>query len=330
MEGLNIYSEADILALTRLREGEIKLGQKVRFIESLEDLRAFPAKFVLLGIPEDIGVRANQGIAGTATAWEPALKALLNIQSTPFLDGEDLLILGYFEFAEPADYHGSLAETGTIPLQQKVSEIDDMVFPLIQKITGAGKIPIIIGGGHNNAYPIIKGCSLGLNTAIDTVNIDAHADLRPANGRHSGNGFSYALKDGYLNHYGIFGLQQNYNNKAILDTIHSNEHIHAVFFDDLLKSGRPVLSAWKGLLQKFDGITGLELDLDGIANVLSSASGPSGFSLNEIRTLMLAAHKKFAYLHICEGAVSLTDGRQDQTTAKTIAYLISDFIKSQQ
>lgn len=330
MEGLKIYSEAGILALTKVREGETKLGQKVRVVESLEALLASAAKFVLLGIPEDIGVRANQGVGGAATAWEPALKALLNIQSTSFLYGEELLVLGHFEFADPADCHDPTVGTGTAQLQQKVSEIDDMVFPVIQKIVGAGKVPILIGGGHNNAYPIIKGCSMGLNTAIDVVNIDAHADLRPSNGRHSGNGFSYAIQDGFLNHYGIFGLQQNYNNEAILQTIHSSEYIDAVFFDDLLKSGEPVLSAWKGLLQKFDGVTGLELDLDSIANVLSSASGPSGFSLNEIRTLILAADKKFAYLHVCEGAVNLSDGRQDPTTAKTIAYLISDFIKSQQ
>nr|WP_233167177.1 arginase family protein [Pedobacter sp. ASV2] len=35
-----------------------------------------------------------------------------------------------------------------------------MVFPIIEKIVAAGKVPIVIGGGHNNAYPIIKGSSL--------------------------------------------------------------------------------------------------------------------------------------------------------------------------
>lgn len=322
MDGLNIYNSADLTALTNLREGEVKLGQKVQTVAALDEITSSSAQFVLVGIPEDIGVRANYGIAGAASIWEPTLKALLNIQSTPFFNGEELLILGHFAISEPT-------KTEVPYLQEKVAEIDALVYPVIQKIIAAGKTPIVIGGGHNNAYPIIKGVSLGLKAPIDVINIDAHADLRPATGRHSGNGFSYAIKDGYLIRYGIFGLHQNYNNNAILETIAANQHIYPVFFDDLLKSDQPIFSAWSKLVKKTGTTPGLELDLDCIENVLSSAMTPSGFSLNEIRKLILNPTKKFAYLHICEGAVALIDGSRCQTTPKTLTYLVSDFIKSQ-
>lgn len=322
MNGLKLYSPAALLALTNLREGEVKLGQRVQSLSTLDDIADSTAQFVLVGIPEDIGVRANYGIGGAASTWEPTLKALLNIQSTPFFNGNELLVLGHFTFTEPS------AE-GIQDLQQKVEEIDALVYPVIQKIITAGKTPIVIGGGHNNAYPIIKGASLALKTPIDVINIDAHADLRPTTGRHSGNGFSYALKNGFLTRYGIFGLHQNYNNNAILDTIAANQHIYPVFFDDLLKSDQPFFSAWTSLLKKTGTTTGLELDLDCIENVLSSAMTPSGFSLNEIRKLILTSSKKFSYLHLCEAAVALIDGRRCQTTPKTLTYLISDFIKSQ-
>lgn len=322
MEGLRIYGAAEIAAYTSKRSGEVKIGQKVQSISSLDEIPGSTARFVLLGIPEDIGVRANQGIAGTATAWKPALNALLNIQSTPFFSGEELLVLGDFQFSDTG-------EKNTDRLQQKVAEIDDIVYPVIQKIIESGKTPVVIGGGHNNAYPIIKGTSKASNGPIDVVNVDAHADLRPANGRHSGNAFSYAIEDGFLTRYGIFGLHENYNNNEILQTIKSNHHIYPVFFDELLKSDQPIVSVWHSLLKKAGPLTGLELDLDSIADVLSSAASPSGFSLNEIRKLILTSTKKFAYLHVCEGAVELSDGRKNQTTAKTIAYLVSDFIKSQ-
>lgn len=322
MEGLRIYGAAELRAHTSDRNGEVKIGQKTQFVSSLDEIAGSTARFVLLGIPEDIGVRANQGVAGTATVWEPSLKALLNIQSTPFFNGDELLVLGHFIFEDPE-------ENNTDQLQQKVAEIDDIVYPVIQKIIASGKTPIVIGGGHNNAYPIIKGTSLASNGPIDVINVDAHADLRPADGRHSGNAFSYAIKDGFLTRYGLFGLHENYNNNDILQTIASNHHIYPVFFDELLKSDQPILSAWNNLLKKAGPLTGMELDLDAIENVLSSAMSPSGFPLNEIRRLILTSTKKFAYLHICEGAVALTDGRKDQTTAKTIAYLISDFIKAQ-
>ncbi|MEQ7798263.1 formimidoylglutamase [Pedobacter sp. ASV1-7] len=322
MKALKIYTASDIASITNCREGEVKIGEKVQYIRSLDEIPHSNAPFVLIGIPEDIGVRANHGIAGAASAWKIALKALLNIQSTSFFTGEELLVLGHFEFPDP--------ETDTLDhLQQTVSEIDDTVFPVIQKIIEAGKTPIVIGGGHNNAYPIIKGTSLATKTSIDVINIDAHADLRPTNGRHSGNGFSYAIKDGFLSRYAIFGLHQNYNNNFILQAIRLNHHIYPVFFDDLLKSDQPILSSWNDLLKKTGLVTGMELDLDCIENVLSSAMTPSGFHLNEIRKIILTTSKKFAYLHICEGAVTLIDGRHDQSVAKTVAYLVSDFIKSQ-
>lgn len=322
MDGLKVYGATELSTATNSREGELKIGEKAQFVNNLDEIAKSSAQFVLMGIPEDIGVRANHGIAGTATAWIPALKALLNIQSTPFFTGEELLVLGHFDFLDPA-------VDGIDQLQQKVAEIDDAVFPVIQQVVAAGKIPVVIGGGHNNAYPIVKGTSLALEAPIDVINIDAHADLRPCNGRHSGNGFSYAIKDLFLSRYGIFGLHQNYNNNAILQTIASNQHIYPVFFDDLLKYDQPIISAWNMLLQKTGAFTGIELDLDCIAHVLSSAMTPSGFPLNEIRRLILNTTKKISYLHICEGATVLSDGRQCQTTAKTIAYLISDFIKSQ-
>ena len=69
---------------------------------------------------------------------------------------------------------------------------------LLKIIIKAKKIPIIVGGGHNNAYGIIKGSALALNKKINVLNIDAHADFRPLEGRHSGNGFSYAFHEGFI------------------------------------------------------------------------------------------------------------------------------------
>ncbi|RQO67901.1 arginase [Pedobacter sp. KBW06] len=322
MEGLKIYGKEDIMALTSLREGETKFGERVQVISALEQLKASTARFVLLGIPEDIGVRANQGIGGAATAWIPALKALLNTQSTSFLTGSELLVLGHFHFQEPA-------ESDIQALQGAVVQIDEQVYPVIREIIEAGKVPIVIGGGHNNAYPIIKGLSLALQKPIDVLNIDAHADLRPANGRHSGNGFSYAIKNGFLRKYAIFGLHQNYNNTGILEQISENPNIDALFFDDLLKNNQPLPEQLQPLLKNLANETGLEIDLDCIENLLSSAFTPSGFNINEIRRIILSMEKKLAYMHLCEGAVLLNDGRQSAGTAKAIAYLVTDFIKAQ-
>lgn len=321
MDSLKIYNHNDILPLINEREGEVKLGQNVQLISCLEDLSNCDAKFVLLGIPEDIGVRANLGVGGTKTAWLPALKALLNMQSNSFFNGTELLVLGYLEIEEPVDQR-------VLSLRNKVEEIDRLVYPIIAQIVAANKIPIIIGGGHNNALGILWGASSVLQGKINTINIDAHADLRKTEGRHSGNGFTYALENGYLNQYRIFGLQQNYVHADLPKHIESNPNIRAFYYEDLLKSNLSVIENWNGFIADIPEPCGLEVDLDSITNVLSSAVSPSGFSLSDIRAFILSSNKNFCYLHLCEGAIQLADGRSDLATAKTIAFLVGDFIKA--
>ncbi|MGM9476594.1 formimidoylglutamase [Pedobacter sp. GSP4] len=321
MDSLKIYSQHDINRLIIPRDGETKLGERVNVYESTEPvsvkgLAASRSKFVFLGIPEDIGVRANAGIAGAASAWRTSLVTFLNTQSNRFLTGEEILVLGHFEINEP--------EESTLKgLRAKVAEIDDLVYPVIEKIVAAGKIPVVIGGGHNNAYPMIKGTSLAYQKPIEVLNVDAHADLRELEGRHSGNGFSYALKENYLDAYNMYGLHQNYNNEAILSQIEQNPKLKAIFFDDILTG-----ADFEDLVDGIKSTAGLEIDLDCIQNVLSSAETPSGFTVNDIRKLILTSAKKFSYLHISEGATRMLDGRVNRLTAKLIAYLVSDFVKA--
>ncbi|MES1226435.1 MAG: arginase, partial [Bacteroidota bacterium] len=79
-----------------------------------------------------------------------------------------------------------------------------------------------------------------------------------------------------------------------------------------------------------DNYIGLELDLDCIEHVLSPASTPSGLSPLHARQYVTfaATDCKIAYLHICEGATQLQDGRKDESTGKLISYLVSDFVKA--
>ena len=78
-----------------------------------------------------------------------------------------------------------------------------------------------------------------------------------------------------------------------------------------------------------DTYAGIELDLNSIENTLSSGVSPSGISVLHARQYITFAAQdaKVAYLHICEGATQLTDGRRNESTGKLISYLVSDFIK---
>jgi len=214
---LQLYTRAILDTFISKRKGETKFGEKVKTldtkIELVEQLRESKASYVLLGIPEDIGILANRGKSGATTAWKAALTALLNIQDNKHNKAKRVLVLGHLDFSEQLEIARNLdatSETYYNDLSALVEVIDSEVAYLIFQITKAGKKPIIIGGGHNNAYGNIKGSALGHHEAINVVNFDAHTDFRALEGRHSGNGFSYAFKKDFLHKYFMFGLHENY------------------------------------------------------------------------------------------------------------------------
>jgi formiminoglutamase len=79
-----------------------------------------------------------------------------------------------------------------------------------------------------------------------------------------------------------------------------------------------------------DAHRGIELDLDCIERVLSSAATPCGISTVQARQYVHLCGQagKVAYLHLTEGATHLRSGKDDGYTAKLIAYLVMDFIKA--
>jgi len=346
MKHFKFYSKNDILSITKIRRFETKLGERILHLRSGDDwpeaLSQSSAKYVLLGIPEDIGVKANHGTGGADTSWLPFLNSFLNIQSNDFFTGENLLLLGHFDFGDIKyliENHAYNKEELINAYRHAVKLIDDEVEEIIKAIAHAKKIPIIVGGGHNNAYPIIKAVSKGLHKAdviplaqINCINMDAHADYRPTEGRHSGNGFRYAEEDGYLGKYAIIGLHQNYLAQSELMEIHENPFIHYCTYEDIFIHERQNLIQAVAHATGFteDTLTGIELDLDSIQHVLSSAHTPSGITALQARQFInfAATDVKVAYLHIAEGACQLTDGKKDEYTGKLISYLVSDFVKA--
>lgn len=346
MQSFRFYNKEDVLTLTRVRRFETKLGERVQLPYSRGQfekvLKESTARFALFGIPEDIGVKANEGVGGADTAWFPFLTAFLNIQSNDFLQGDEILLLGHFDFIHvesviEENAHGH--EEKLDAYRHAVHAIDEEVELLAKLITSYGKIPIVIGGGHNNAYPLIKGTAKGLHKAekiqlaqINCINLDAHTDYRPAEGRHSGNGFRYAEDDGYLQKYCVIGVHENYIPQNVWIDIVNNPFFDLITYEDIFVHEKrnfiQAVAHATGFTE--DTYTGIELDLDCIEHTLSSAVTPVGIGKLHARQYInfAATDSKAAYLHICEGATLLSDGRRSETTGKLISYLVSDFVKA--
>jgi len=342
MENIVRLTQENIRKITNLRQGEIKLGEHLALVpenSSISDfLQKTTAKFVLFGIPEDVGVKANFGKIGTASAYHNALSSLVNIQDNSLIRAEDLLALGYInteKYQEKAKNIDPKKPKELEQLYQIVNQIDREVSNLVSIIVKNGKIPIAIGGGHNNSYGLIKGTALGKGKAINTINFDAHTDFRDLEGRHSGNGFSYAYQQGFLDRYFIFGLHENYTSKNVFQRIKQTKaRVQYHTYEQI--AIRREISFSRALKQslKFIETTnfGIEIDLDAIENVLSSAITPSGFSVEKLRRFLsfFASNPKSVYLHICEGIPDLSDEKRFNQIGKLITYLITDFIKAKE
>ncbi|MBA2499316.1 MAG: formimidoylglutamase [Chitinophagaceae bacterium] len=346
MKHFKWYNKQDALSLTKLRRFETKLGETIHLVKDSKDWRMLlqnhTAQYVLFGIPEDIGIKANSGIGGADTAWLSFLQSFLNVQSNDFFSGENILLLGHFDFGDiqyliEANAHGP--EEKLQAYRHAVSTIDDEVEELVKSITESGKLPIVIGGGHNNAYPLIKGSAKGWHkkgqiplAQINCINLDAHVDYRPIEGRHSGNAFRYAAEDGYLEKYCVIGLHENYLPQNIWMDIINNPFMDCITYEDIFVHEKRSFIQSVAHATGFTESTmaGIELDLDCIENVLCSAATPSGVSALHARQYVAfsAMDAKPAYLHICEGATRLSDGSMNNSTGKLISYLVSDFIKA--
>ena len=319
---LEHYTKEDLLSRTSVRSGEQRLGERIATVSEADWTSAdsLSFKFVLVGVEEDFGVRANHGRGGADRAFQSFLSYFLNMQVNRFFPTEAVAVLG-------AVVPTTAIENDQIDaLREATSANDHTVSAVVRRITELGAIPIVIGGGHNNAYGCLKGISEAKGRAINCLNIDAHTDLRTTEGRHSGNGFTYAADAGYMANYFILGLQENYTPEYIWQTIEHNDAYNVASFEDLQSGELTQDEALIHIAEHLGMEYGLELDVDAIANFPSSAQSVSGFSFDQVRQIIYALDMLPHYFHLCEGRV--TSEEEHALVGRGLALLVSDFIKA--
>ena len=131
----------------------------------------------------------------------------------------------------------------------------------------------------------------------------------------------------------MIGLHESFNPQAVLEElIKQKERIHFSTFEDIYI--RENLSFENAIQQTIEFVnnnfTGLEIDLDSIQNIPSSAKTSSGITTVEARKFVhiVASLCKVAYFHIAEAAPLLSHIKTDLKTGKLVSYLITDYIKA--
>ena len=302
-----------INSYTSKREGELRIGEKLSLNWKDEQV-----KYVIIGISESIGAQANLGRKGAEKSFDAFLKSFCNMQLTHVINSSSFACYGKIE--STVDF-SEIKES-----RIWIEELDEFVFSILTPIVKLGKIPIAIGGGHNNAYPLIKVIR-SQDKNISVINLDAHADCRKLEGRHSGNPFSYALSESLLNKYAVFGLHKAYNNMEMIHFLEKN-NVHFSFFEDYVFGNKNVfndLNSFLGELNEKDYL-GVELDVDSIANFPSSAMSPIGFTISDARNYLKksSSFRNIAYYHLTEAAV--IENQDERIVGKTLAQFVYDIL----
>lgn len=313
-KGRFLFEEFDSNALLNFfvhRNGETRIGDF--------NLTKKNARFVILGIQESIGPLANNGLSGSENAFESFLRVFLNSQVYDGFNIEDISILGSIKHISSF----STLENAS----DQVLELDDFVSELLDKYISENQIPIVIGGGHNNAFPLIKWSSK--EKVVNVLNLDPHADCRETDRRHSGNSFSYAIEQGILNEYAVLGLHEAFNNSFIRNFMIDRKIKHS-FYEDYLKGNRNLIDDASEIIQSWNlnkQQIGIEIDMDCIANMPSSAFSPSGWSLDQVRTYLMHIIPKIeqlSYVHLPEA--SPKNELENKLVGKSLTYLVRDIV----
>lgn len=314
---LNFFTRHQLNQYCSSRDGEQRIGQalslpeiNLNLNEQLATSKAQGCRFVLLGVPEDIGPRANLGQGGADKGWAAFLSKFVNLQSNHFIAAEQILLLGEIHCAD-LQQQAAILDTAEpqqlVRLRQLVETLDTRIEMVVQAIFAADLLPVVIGGGHNNSYPILKALSQAGKQSANCANLDPHADFRPLEGRHSGNGFSYAWHEGILQHYFVLGLHELKNSAATLAQLQQAGGEFCSYQRIFVRQELTYQQALEQCIDKVvlgSGDIGIEVDTDSISLMPVSAFTNCGINVQAAEQFVyqLAKLPRSRYLHLAEAA----------------------------
>ena len=310
--------------------GDTRLETGPRLEAELSRLYENGARIALIGVPESIGPRANHGRAGAELGWQAFLQSFLNLQVNAKIPAESFALIGEVVCddlnaeadgaaiaddtaaadpgAEVDDATASAPGASIARLRELCASLDEQVHSVLRPLFAAGFEVVLVGGGHNNAYPLLSSLSEVTGTPCGAVNLDPHADFRALEGRHSGNGFSYAHADSALAHYHVLALHEGRNNRAILDRLEQSgfayHSVHSLYsradLNDVLSEVAITASSWGCPV-------GIEVDVDVLRHAPASSLNAAGVTIAEAYRYVahLSSLSEARYLHIPEAAPAL-------------------------
>lgn len=152
-----------------------RLGELISFDEKDYD----SARIVIVGCPQDEGVRRNNGREGAALAPSAIRKQFYKL--TPY------------------GIRSKVFDLGDINIGASLEETHDTHLAVVKQLLSDGKQVIVIGGGNDISYPDGRAMSevFGPEWWIG-INVDSHLDVRADEPRNSGTPYRQLLEEKLL------------------------------------------------------------------------------------------------------------------------------------
>ncbi|MFG0258555.1 MAG: formimidoylglutamase [Phycisphaerales bacterium JB043] len=159
-----------------------------RFASSIQTDSHDDCVVCLIGLPDDLGVRLNNGREGTAMG-PGAIRGALSRSGTTFdaLRGRPLATRVY-DAGDVQPVEGSDARA--------LERTHDRVAEALRAIHEIGMVPICLGGGHDLTLASVRALSQHSQAPLGGINLDAHLDVRETPG--SGMPFRSLIESGCL------------------------------------------------------------------------------------------------------------------------------------
>ncbi|MCA9905968.1 MAG: arginase family protein, partial [Anaerolineae bacterium] len=152
---------------------DVRLGETVR----VDPADYAAAEVVLLGLPQDEGVRRNQGRLGAGAAPDAIRASLYKLVALE---------------------HVRLFDIGNTIIQPTLEDTHALHQSIARQIIRDGKTLLVLGGGNDTSYPDCSALALEMNGQIAAFNIDAHFDVRADAIRNSGTPYRQLLDEGHV------------------------------------------------------------------------------------------------------------------------------------
>ena len=269
---------------------------------------------VILGCPQDEGVRRNRGRVGAAEAPDAIRRQFYKL--TTFN-----LKLKVFDL-------------GDVRLGTSLEETHDTQIEVVSQILRDGKRIIILGGGNDISYA--DGSAMAAvygNKNWIGVNIDAQLDVRLAEERNSGTPYRQLLDEGLLNPTLFYevGYQSHFTSPIYYDYIRSLG-VHRISVEQLRSRAEADLELKEMIRQKFIGhssslSTFFGFDIDALRSADApgtSAPSPLGLRAGEFIQLVKYA-ASLANTKIIEFTEVNPKYDNDDRTTKLVAIAMHRF-----